>query len=94
MRGHNRRELDRSHNLLKRNRGRGGYPRHLELVESHLQAGRHGQDTLDLLGAQHRRQLLWFLEVPHLGCQIVATQRPGLAIDLATSRAELHNVID
>jgi hypothetical protein len=29
----------------------------------------------DLLGAQHRRQLLWLLEVPDLGRQIVATQR-------------------
>src|SRR5215471_19654859 len=30
--------------------------------------------ALDLLGAQHRRQLLRLLEVPHLGRQIVATQ--------------------
>src|SRR5215831_15341722 len=42
---------------------------------SRLQARRHGQDTLDLLRAQHRRQLLRLLEVPHLGRQIVATQR-------------------
>src|SRR5262245_46051078 len=40
-----------------------------------LQARRHGKNTLDLLGAQHRRQLLRLLEVPHLSRQIVATQR-------------------
>src|SRR6202042_3349279 len=42
---------------------------------SRLQARRHGQDTLDLLGAKYRGQLLRLLEVPHLGRQIVATQR-------------------
>src|SRR5215468_3148607 len=40
-----------------------------------LQARRHGENTLDLLTAQHRRQLLRLLEVPYLGRQIVATQR-------------------
>src|SRR5271165_6794703 len=40
-----------------------------------LEARRHGQNTLDLLGAQYRRQLLRLLHVPDLGRQIVATQR-------------------
>ena len=40
---------------------------------SRLQGCRDGQDTLDLLGAQHWRQLLRLLEVPDLGHQIVAT---------------------
>ena len=40
-----------------------------------LEARRHGQNALDLLGAQHRRQLLRLLEMPDLGRQIVATQR-------------------
>src|SRR6476660_7860692 len=42
---------------------------------SRLQALRHGQDTLDLLRAQHRRQPLGLLDVPDLGRQIVATER-------------------
>src|ERR1700730_5148166 len=42
---------------------------------SRLQARRHGQDTLDLLRAQHRRQPLGLLDVPNLGRQIVATER-------------------
>src|SRR5271155_1915087 len=42
---------------------------------SRLQARRHGQDTLDLLRAQHRRQPLGLLDVPDLGRQIVATER-------------------
>jgi hypothetical protein len=37
-----------------------------------LQACHHGENALDLIGAQHRRQLLRLLEVPHLGRQIVA----------------------
>src|SRR6516165_3370405 len=41
---------------------------------SRLQAGRHDQNTLDLLGAQHGRQLLRFLDVPDLSRQIVAPQ--------------------
>ena len=40
-----------------------------------LEARRHGQNALDLLGAQHRRQLLRLLHVPDLGRQIVAAQR-------------------
>ena len=42
---------------------------------SRLQARRHDQNTLDLPGAQHGRQLLRFLDVPDLSRQIVATQR-------------------
>jgi hypothetical protein len=40
-----------------------------------LEARRHGQNAIDLLRAQHCRQLQRFLEVPHLGRQVVATQR-------------------
>jgi hypothetical protein len=40
-----------------------------------LQARRYDQNTLDLLTAQHWRQLLRFLDVPDLSRQIVATQR-------------------
>ena len=40
-----------------------------------LEARRHSQNALDLLGAQHRRQRLRLLEMPDLGRQIVATQR-------------------
>src|SRR5208282_294466 len=40
-----------------------------------FQARRHGENTPDLLRAQYRRQLLRLLDVPHLGRQIVATQR-------------------
>jgi hypothetical protein len=43
--------------------------------QNRLQARRHRHDTLDLLGAQHRRQLLRLFEVPHLGRQSAATQR-------------------
>jgi hypothetical protein len=35
------------------------------------QARRHGQNAPDLVTARHWRQLLWFLEVPDLGCEIV-----------------------
>src|SRR5215472_8777694 len=42
---------------------------------SRLQARRHGQDTLDLLRAQHRRQLLGHLHVPLLERQVVETHR-------------------
>src|ERR1700726_1479783 len=42
---------------------------------SRLQARRHGQDTFDLLRAQHRRQPLGLLDVPDLGRQIVTTER-------------------
>jgi hypothetical protein len=40
---------------------------------SRLQARRYGENALDLLRAQHRRQLLRLLDVPDLGRQIVAT---------------------
>src|ERR1700741_3304275 len=58
------------------------------------------QDTLDLLGAQHRRQLLRLLDVPDLGRQIVATQRdaeqephPGHdPIAVADARTALYEV--
>ena len=36
-----------------------------------LEARRHSQNALDLLGAQHRRQRLRLLEMPDLGRQIV-----------------------
>src|SRR6266699_964427 len=45
------------------------------VCRSRLQARRHGQDTLDLLRAQHRRQPLGLLDVPDLGRQVVATER-------------------
>jgi hypothetical protein len=34
-----------------------------------LQACHHGENALDLIGAQHRRQLLRLLEVPHLAAR-------------------------
>ena len=40
-----------------------------------LEARRHSQNALDLLGAQHRRRRYRLLKMPDLGRQIVATQR-------------------
>ena len=65
-----------------------------------LEARRHVQNALDLLGAQHRRQLLRLLHVPDLGRQIVAAQRdaeqeahPGHdPVAVADARAALDEV--
>src|SRR5215472_7436894 len=67
---------------------------------SRLQARRHAQNTLDLLRAEHWRQLLRFLDVPDLSRQIVATQRdaeqkphPGHdPITVADARSALDEV--